>query len=173
MLTVIDTYVAILVALGGTIFRLVAAKPDPEAFPMLAMLVALALSTYTQCLFALDGRGGLTRYALLPMPWWRVVLAKDACWLAVLLVLVTPLDIAPGMAFGFTVLAVGHYPAMRHRLPLHRWRFAGGRVFFGVSQMVLGATIGFGAIHHAAAYLMLAAALYSLSLFACRNMRKL
>lgn len=173
MMTVLDTYAAILISLAGTVWRLVAVDPDRDAFPIFAMLVALALSTYTQCLFSLDGPGGLTRYRLQPAEWRRILLRKDASWLALLLVLVAPLSVKSGMAFGLTALAVGHYPSTRHRLPLRRWRFAGGRVFFCAAQIVLGATLGFAADRQSPAYLLGAAALYGASFYFRANMRKL
>ena len=55
MFSVLDTYLAILIGLAGLGYRLLARDPDRAAFPMLAMLAALALSTYAQCLFSLDG----------------------------------------------------------------------------------------------------------------------
>ena len=173
MLSILDTWVAILLSVAGTAWRLVATHPDPAAFPIFAMLVALALSTYTQCLFALDGSGGVTRYRLLPMRDWQILGAKDAACLALLCVLVAPLSLPSGLAFGLTALAIGHYPSMRHRLPLHRRRFAGGRVVYGVAQIVAGAMLGFAAYRQSWLYLLPAAALYGISLYRCRNMRKL
>jgi hypothetical protein len=173
MMSVLDTYAAILISLAGIGWRLFAVDPDPGAFPIFAMLVALALSTYTQCLFALDGPGGLTRYRLQPAGWRQILLRKDASWLALLLVLVAPLSVKSGMAFGLTALAIGHYPSLRHRLPLRRWRFAGGRVIFCAAQIVLGATLGFAADRQSPAYLLPAAALYGASFCIRANMRKL
>jgi len=173
MLSVLDTWLAILISLGGTAFRIFAGHPDPAAFPIFAMLVALAMSTYTQCLFALDGRSGLTRYHLLPMPGWRILWSKDTAWLALLCLLVAPLSLPSGLAFGLTALAIGHYPSTQLRLPLVRGRFAGGRFLFGAAQMVLGAMLGFGAAGQSLIYLPIAAGLYAASLYLCRNMRKL
>ena len=53
MLTLLDPYLAIVISAGGTVWRLVG-PADPGAFPILAMLVAVAMSTYAQCLFALE-----------------------------------------------------------------------------------------------------------------------
>jgi hypothetical protein len=173
MLSVLDTWIAILISLGGTVWRLTARDSDPDAFPILAMLVALALSTYTQCLFALDGPGGITRYRLLPMRGWQILWSKGGAWLVLLAILIAPLSLPSGLAFGLTALAIGHYPSTQLRLPLVRGRFAGGRVIFGVAQMVLGAMLGFGAAHRGPLFLLLAAAFYGASLYLCRNMRKL
>src|SRR5262249_52290860 len=137
MFCVLDTYLALVIGLGGGLWRLFC-HADPDAFPLLSILAALALSTYAQCLFALDGDDGMTRYRLLPIPGWRVVLNKDAAFLGVLLFTVLPLDIPRGIAFGLTALALGRYPAMCVRLRQQRWRFTSGRVLWGVLQSAAG-----------------------------------
>lgn len=165
MLAVLDIWLAILIALGGTAFRLIAAHPDPAAFPMLAILVALAMSTYAQCLFSFDGRRGIERYRLLPMTARQILWSKDIAYLALLTVLVAPLSIPAGLAFGLSALAIGHYPSTRLRLPLYRGRFAGGRVLFGVFQSVLGGALGFAAGRQSPLYLIPAALLFAISLW--------
>jgi hypothetical protein len=139
MLCVLDTWLALAIGLGGGIWRAVAAHPDPDAFPILGMLAALALSTYAQCLFAFDDDAGLTRYRLLPLAGWRIVLAKDAAFLIVLLAALLPLSVPRGLSFGLCALALGRYPTMRLRLVQLRWRFTSGRVLWGVLQGVFGA----------------------------------
>lgn len=165
MFSVLDTWLAIAISLAGTVWRLAAAHPDPDSFPVFALLVALAMSTYAQCLFALDGRGGMTRYRLLGLRGWQILVSKDAAYLGLLAVLVAPLNFSAGMAFGLTSLAIGHYPSLRRTLPLHRRRFAGGRVWFGVLQMLLGGTLGVAAARQGPLYLLAAAALYAASLW--------
>ena len=54
MLRVLDFYLALLLSLSGILYRLLGRPADPEAFPILAIMVILALSTYGQCLFGLD-----------------------------------------------------------------------------------------------------------------------
>jgi hypothetical protein len=136
--SVLDTWLALGIGWGGGLWRLVARQPDPAALPILGTLAALALSTYAQSLFALDGDSGITRYRLLPLRGWRIVLAKDAAFLGVLLVALLPLSVPRSLAFGLTALAFGRYPAMRLRLPQERWRFTSGRVLWGVLQGVAG-----------------------------------
>jgi hypothetical protein len=150
MFTVLDTWLAICIAI-------VAHLPvvPPDARPILSMLVALALSTYAQCLFSLDGPP--TRYRVLPLPGWQVILAKDAAYLAILLVLTAAIAPAPALAFGLTALALGRYPSITSRLPVERWRFSGGRVFVGVLQLVLGAALGNAEAAYAPAPLLIAA----------------
>jgi hypothetical protein len=155
MFSVLDAWVAILLTVGGVLARV---RQIPAAATGMSILVALALSTWAQCLFSLD-RGGITRYRLLPLAPWRILLAKDAAFLGLLLLLTLPLDPAAGLAFGFVALAVGRYPALRLRLPVERWRFTSGRVLFGVMQAAFGAA----AAEHVALGLPVAAGLWLLS----------
>jgi hypothetical protein len=138
ILCVLDTWLAIAIGFGGGLWRVFARAADSEAFPILGILAALALSTYAQCLFAFDDDAGLTRYRLLPMTGWRIVLAKDVAFLGVLLIALLPLSIPRGLAFGLSALALGRYPSMRIRLEQQRWRFTSGRVVWGVLQCVVG-----------------------------------
>jgi len=159
LFSVLDTYLALLIGAGGGLWRLVAPHPDPAAFPILALGAALALSTCAQCAFALEGESGMTRYRVLPLRGWRIVLAKDAAFLGVLLLAVLPLSVLHGMAFGLAALALGHYPSLRVQLPQQRWRFTSGRVLWGVLQILVGAILGLNAA------IGIAAGLYALSLW--------
>lgn len=165
LVTVLDFYLALLICLGGTVWRLVDQHSDPAAFPMLAMLVALGLSTCAQCPFSLEAGSGMTRYRLLPLRGWQILLAKDAAYLGLLLLLVLPLDAAAGMTFGLTALAVGRYPAVRLRLPQERWRFTSGRLLYGVAQILLGFGLGFTVREFGLAPVGAALALYLVSLY--------
>ncbi|SPE38653.1 conserved membrane hypothetical protein [Candidatus Sulfopaludibacter sp. SbA3] len=144
MLSVLDPYLALVVSMGGAIYRFATPKPDPMALPILAILVGLALSTYAQCLFSLDSASGITRYGLIPLRGWQILLAKDAAFLGVLFLLILPLDAVAGATFGLTALASGHWPSVSSRLPLRRWRFAGGRLKFGVAQVLVGTVLAMG-----------------------------
>ena len=145
MFSVLDIYIAMSLAAAGVAYRLIAIHPDPAAPAIFALLVALALSTGAQCLFGLDSAAGITRYRLLPLRGWQILLAKDAAFLAVLLLLVLPLSVLPGLAFGFTALAIGHFPSVSRPLPQVRWRFMGGRMLSGVPQAVLALAFGVSA----------------------------
>jgi hypothetical protein len=159
MFTVLDTYLALAIGAGGGLWRLLGAHADPGAFPILSLLAAVALSTCAQCLFALDGEAGRTRYRLLPVRGWRILAAKDAAFLGILFLAVCPLSVLPGMTFGLAALALGRYPSLCVRQPQQRWRFTSGRVLWGVLQGVVGAALGFGNA------IAIAAALYALSLW--------
>lgn len=170
MSTILDFYAAILLSAGGIAYSLFSAHPDPNAFPILAMLVALALSTYAQCVFELDNGAGLTRYRLLALPGWRILLSKDIAFLGILLILVTPLQPGSGLTFGLAALAIGRYPSLRRRVfsPLAfppRWRFMSGELWFSVPQILAGAMLGFAEAQRGAQYLLIAAALYCISLW--------
>jgi len=87
LLRTLDFYLALLLSLAGMGYRFLGRQVDAEAFPVLAIMVVLALSTYAQCLFGLDWPHGWTRYRLLPLRGWQILLAKDThsfcrrwCW---------------------------------------------------------------------------------------------
>jgi hypothetical protein len=85
ILSLLDPYAALLMSIGGGAYRLFGAHPDPEAFAIIGLLVALTMSTYAQSLFGLElGSGsGMTRYRLLPLGGWEILLAKDIAFLAI------------------------------------------------------------------------------------------
>ena len=134
MLGALDTWLALVIAICGTAWRLTSPTADPAAWLVLSVLIGIALSTQAQ-----SGAGlGATRWRLLPWSAWRIVLGRDLAYLAVQFVLTSALNPAAGLAFGMTALSVGRYPALHSRLQPERWRFAGGRVLFGVLQMIAG-----------------------------------
>lgn len=143
-LSVLDPYVALLLSIGGGLYRIFGGHPDPVASSIIGLLVALALSTYAQSLFGLDFGTGITRYRLLPLAGWEILLAKDIAFLGILLVLLLPLDPGPGMTFGLAALAIGHHSSVLLVLPQQRWRFTGGRLLpVGALQAVGGMALGF------------------------------
>jgi hypothetical protein len=102
---------------------------------------------------------------LFPLPGWRILAAKDIAYLAVLTVLVLPLDLGAGLSFGLMALAAGRYPALRDRVPVQRWRFTGGRLPFGILQMAAGAAAAFAESERGPAVLLLAFLVYLVSLW--------
>jgi len=136
VLNMLDAYLAAVMAICGTIYRITKPGADPDAFLGITILTVIALSTYAQCLFALDSGSGFTRYKLMPLAGWRIVAAKDAAYLLVLFPLVLPLAPVAGMAAGMAALAVGHHASVLHRRPQPRWRFTGGaNIETGVLQV--------------------------------------
>ena len=67
ILSTLDFYCALLLAVSLLVYRLIGLPLPQEAFLAMTLLIVLALSTYTQSLFGLDGEGGLSRYRLLPL----------------------------------------------------------------------------------------------------------
>jgi hypothetical protein len=128
MLSILDAWVAIVIAVGGIAWRIFGASQDSAGPSVLAVLVALALSTWAQSLFGLDSRSGLARYRLLPLHGWEILLGKDCAFLAVLILLVLPLNLWSGLTSGFIALALGHHSSVLMHLPQRRWRFTGGRL---------------------------------------------
>lgn len=128
MLSLPDTWLAILLSLLGIAFRLSGARADPEALSIFAILIALALSTWAQSLFGLDPDSAMTRYRLLPLAGWQVLLAKDLAFLGILLLLALPLRPLPALTFGLMALAIGHHSSVRLNLAQKRWRFTAGRL---------------------------------------------
>jgi hypothetical protein len=142
-LSLLDPYAAALLSLAAGAYRIFGAHPDPMAFTIVALLVAMAMSTSAQSLFGLDLDSGVTRYRLLPVSGWEILLAKDIAFLTILFVLLLPLDPGPGMTFGFVALAFGHHSSVLLELPQQRWRFAGGSLPFGAMQTAVGVAFGF------------------------------
>ena len=165
MFLVLDTYVAIALGAGAALWLRIDPNAPSEARPILAILVALALSTEAQCLFHLDGASGATRSRLLPLPAWQILAAKDLAWLAILLLLVLPLDPLAGLTFGLAALAIGRYPALRRRTAMERWRFAGGELRFGIAQVLVGVALAIGESALGPGFLALSAALYAASVW--------
>ncbi len=161
MLSVLDPYLAALLAAIAVAGRV---RALPEGAAGMAMLVALALASYAQCLFSLDGAGGASRYRLMPIAPWRILLAKDAAYLCVLAVLVLPVEFRAGITFGLVALAAGRYPSVTRRMPVARWRFTGGSVGFGLAQIALGAGAAFAEAERGWPVLAAAAVLWALSI---------
>ncbi len=166
MLSVLDTWLAILLSVVGTAWRLTGARADPEALPIFGMLIALALSTQTQSLFGLDSGSGENLYRILPLSRREILFAKDVAWLAVLVVLIAPLSVMAGLTFGLAALAIGHHSSVTLRLPQKRWRFAGGRLLpGGALQVVVSVGLGFIEMRWCVGAFFAAAALYGISLW--------
>jgi len=136
----LDFWLAAIIAVGGTIYRVATPRVDPDAVGMLSLVVALALSSYAQCLYGLDAAGtAMTRYRLLPIPAWRVTLEKDAAYLAVLAVLTAGLNPLPALAFGVTAVTIGNFAP---KLPLKRHRFAGTTLRMALLQAIPSLAVG-------------------------------
>ena len=137
MLSTLDFYCALLLSLATTIYRIAGPPLPSEAFMAMTILVVVALSSYAQCLFGLDGAGGWARYRLLPVSGWRILAAKDAAFLLVVAVLVAPLAPLAGMGAAFVALAMGRRPSVLDPREQTRWRFsAGASPVYGIGQVI-------------------------------------
>jgi hypothetical protein len=137
MLVTLDFYCALAVSLITLTFRIWGKLPAEAMLPMTA-LVAIALSSYAQCLFGLDGESGMERYRLLPLRGWQVLAAKDAAYLGLAIPLALPLSPIPGACAALVALAVGHSATVKRQKPQARWRFsAGAPIPEGLAQAVL------------------------------------
>jgi hypothetical protein len=141
----LDFYLAIVVCILACCYRFLSSRPDPAAIPILAILVALSCSTYSQSPFGMETRGSLMLYRVMPLRGWQVLLAKDVVHFAIVCVLTLPLNLAAGASFALAALAIGRYPALTQWRPQRRWRFASGDVRFGFAQIFIATGIGFTA----------------------------
>lgn len=135
ILSTLDFYCALILSLATLLFRVFGPPLPREAFLGLAVMVVLALSSFAQCLFGLDGRGGRSRYHLLPLRGWQILAAKDAALFAVWIPLLLPVAWLAGMGAAFVALAIGHAPSVQSTRPQTRWRFStGSSVMLGLGQ---------------------------------------
>ncbi len=139
ILSTLDFYCALLLSASTLAFRLALPALPHEAFLALTLLVAVALSSYAQCLFGLDGKGGLSRYRLLPLPGWQVLAAKDAAFLLLAIPLALPLAPLAGTGAALTALAIGHGNSVNAPRPQARWRFSTGAAFLPHGLMQVAA----------------------------------
>jgi hypothetical protein len=165
LFAVLDLYAALLLSLSGTAYRFLSSSPQPEAFPILALLIAIALSTFAQRTFSLDSPGAIARYRLLPLAGWKLLATKDLAYLTVLAVLVAPLSSTAGLTFGLMAIAIGRYTAITRIAPQRRWRFTGGDIRFGIAQIILGGLAALGAVRVGNLFFVAASCAYALSLY--------
>jgi hypothetical protein len=137
ILSTLDFYCALILSLSAIGFRAARVAMPGEAFMAITVLVVLALSSYAQCLFGLDGEGGLSRYRLLPLRGWHILAAKDAAFLLVALALTLPLAPLVGAGAACVALAIGHSPSVHRPRTQTRWRFStGASIMNGIVQIV-------------------------------------
>jgi len=128
MLATLDPYVAFGLMAVTALYRIFGKGLDPSALRIMSLVVALAISTEAQVLFSLDGRGA-DRYRQLPLRGWQILVAKDLAFLAVLALLVMPLDPLSGWFGGLAALGIGHNQSVVKPIPQARWRFTSGAIF--------------------------------------------
>ena len=142
MLTTLDPYVGFLLSVATTVFRLGGGVLPPESLPIISMIVVVTLSTSAQVLIGLDGMGA-QRYRMIPLAGWRILLAKDAAFLVLLLILIVPLEVPASFTAGLAALAIGHYQSVTQPVAEKRWRFTSGVMWpAGALQMFAIFAIG-------------------------------
>ncbi len=161
----LDFWTALLLAICGALYRTLKHHPEPEAFPILSLFVGIAISTVAQRMVSLDEGRTLLRLRLLPLEGWKLLLTQDLSFLFCLAILVAPLNLRTGIAFGLIALAVGRYPSLVQRVVQRRGRFVGGDLRFGLAQVFLGSIAGVEAGRHGIWVVAVTALLYLASLF--------
>ena len=132
----LDFYCALLVGGGAAAYRLAGLLPADAHLPV-TLLAMLAISTCAQTPFGLDGRAGMTRYRLLPLRGWQILLAKDVAYLLVCVLLTAALDASAGLAAGLASLAAARKPAVQERRVQLRWRLQAGTAFGGALTQII------------------------------------
>lgn len=166
MLHVLDPYAGLAMMATGAFYRFVRPNPEPDGVFGITMLTVLAVSTYGQQLFALDWHRGLARYRLMPVAGWEMLLAKDVAFLMIMVPLIAPLAVVPGVAAAFAVLASGHPVSIVAAKAQARWRFIAGGSFAATLMQTI-AMFGAGSLTYRGSTWVLAvcAMIWVVSLF--------
>jgi hypothetical protein len=127
MLSTLDPFVAIALTAASLAYQFFDGPLDPAAPRVLASVITLALSTHTQVMLGIDGTGA-GRWLLIPMPTWKVLLAKDLAFLALVVILTLPFDVMAGVSTSLVALATGRYRSVASPVPQIAWRFTAGRL---------------------------------------------
>ncbi len=166
MLSTLDFWCSAVVSTLSLGFRAAGLLPADALLP-LTILVMLALSTYAQTLFGLDGDGGMTRYRLLPIPGCLILAAKDVPFLLVSVVLTLPLAPGAGLAAALSALATGHHASVTHHGNQVRWRFSSGVSFVMSVFQVFVMSVAAAAVHAIPLLVLPCAGLYAWSTWWC------
>jgi hypothetical protein len=128
MLSTLDFFCGALIATAALLWRIAGLLP-PAAFVPLTLAAMLAISTCALTLFGLDGAAGMTRYRLMPLRGWQILLAKDAAYLTMAILIAAPLSIPCAIGAALVALAVGHRTSLLTPRAQSRWRFQTGPSF--------------------------------------------
>ena len=143
VLSLLDTWVAAVLALATVVYRFAAPRQPPhEAWLVMSLLIVVVMSTAAQCLFALDAGPGLERYRLMPLRGWRILAAKHAALLGVVMLFTLPLEPLPALAAQLTVMAVGNHMAVTAPRRQPPWSLTAGSLMPGLFQVGLAVAAG-------------------------------
>ena len=162
----LDFWLATLFASMGTAYRLLYPNPEPAAFPVLAMLVVLALSTLAQNLFGLDGLSGRMRWKVATERGYKLLWRKGWVLMAITVVLTAGLSPLGALAGMLAALAIGHHFSVLSPLDCGAWRFSMGQFFpFGFLQVIGMFSCGIATARGDWTFLGIAATAYLISIF--------
>jgi len=162
----LDFALALFLASSATLYRYFFAGLEADSFPVLSLLVVLALSTLAQNLFGLDGHGGRLRWRLSPRRGYLILARKGLPLILLSIILTVGLDPLAALTGILSALAIGHHFSVFSPLDAAPWRFSMGQFFpYGLLQVFAIFSTGISAARGEYLYLGLAAAAYLLSLF--------
>lgn len=166
MLSTLDFYCALLLSFSAIVYRAIGRQVPREAYLAITVLIVLALSSYAQCLFGLDGEGGLSRYRLLPLRGWQILAAKDAAFLLISIPLTCALAPLAGLGAAMVALALGHATTVQQPRTQIRWRFStGASLMLGFGQAILMAMAAWNIFSGAPWVILLCAAACAISIW--------
>ena len=155
MLQTLDVVFAVIVALGGAAYRLLAQETDPLIPAVCGGLLVIVMSTLAQA------NTVKTRLWLLPLSGTDILVSRDVAWLVVLLALGCTYELKVVIAGGLAALAVGHRGSVVQR----RWQFSSGELRpTGLFQIVAVMIAGAAAQSYGWIVVPCAAAFYAVSL---------
>lgn len=164
LVTTLEFWLTLVLGVAANVYRFVAKEFPPEAGLMISLLIILAFASLTACLFGMDRDPAMTRYALLPVPGWLILLSKDVAVLAVVLVLTAMLAPLAALAATLITLALGHSRSVSERSLSAPWRFSpGASIGFGVMQLLAIAFAGAASRSSPVIALGVATAVYAVS----------
>lgn len=162
----LDFWLATLFAAMGTAYRLLYPNPEPAAFPILAMLVVLALSTLAQNLLGLDGLSGRMRWKMAPSRGYRILWRKGWVLIAITVALTAGLSPLAALSGMLAALAIGHHSSALSPLDCGAWRFSMGQFFpLGFMQVIGMFSCGIATARGDWVFLGLSVTAYLVSIF--------
>ena len=154
MLSTLDFCCGALISVAALLWRMAGLLPDAAFFPLTAIAM-LSISTCALTLFGLDGAAGIKRYRLLPLPGWKILIAKDAAYLTIALMIAAPLSLPGGLGAALVALATGHRTSVETIRPQARWRFQTGPSLGDALAQILPMTMAGAAIVYTSPLLLL------------------
>lgn len=167
MLVSLDFWCALLLAVPSLGFRL-AGRLDAAADLPLTLVILIILSTIAVTMFGLDGAGGRTRFALMPLAGWRVLMAKGLPFVCVAVLLTLPLSPLAALGGSLLLLAVGQFRSLSYTGQQMRWRFRAGHGFAIAMLQMVSAILAASAVDRFSKWALVAClAIYGASLWWC------